>query len=178
MLWPSAGKGGQNVAVHAQTHNMFVAANGNGENFDRLGRAVLADVSFNYTLPRLDLGDAVNCFHPPCKPPHHGPVLITVSTLDLDSSLIFFGGPGAKKDVIEAFIADGEAKHGVASVYRDDVVELQLLACVRPDCRARAALQTAGITTRREERTRNRLTNNRLRRRDVHLALFIYIHIR
>lgn len=91
MLWPSAGKGGQNGAVHAHTHNFFVSANGNGENFqnfDRLGRPVGADASFNFTLPPrqqrhkknpADVADG--CFHPPCKPPRHELVLITVTTL-------------------------------------------------------------------------------------------------
>ena len=74
MLWPSAGKGGQNVAVHAQTHNFFVSANGNGENFDRLGRPVGADASFNFTLPPrqqrhkknpADVADG--CFHGCCR---------------------------------------------------------------------------------------------------------------
>jgi predicted amidohydrolase len=164
VLWPSAGKGGQNVAVHAQMHNMFVAANGNGQNFDRLGRPVPADVSFNYTLPQQGGGqpDEVECFHPPCKQPRDGRVLINVATLDLDSSLIFSGGPGPKKKIIEAFIADGE-KHGVASVYQDDVANLQLLACVRPGCHSRTALREAGLETRREERSRNRLSNNLLR---------------
>jgi len=140
-----------------------LGASGNGQNFDRPGRAVLADAAFNFTLPprrhrglrgAAPPGVADRCFHPPCKPPKHEPVPITVTTLDLDASLIFSGGPGggpgAKRAVIDAFLADGEAKHGVRSVYHDAMANLELLACVRPGCRSRAALREAGIETRRE----------------------------
>ena len=55
--------------------------------------------------------------------------------LDLDSSLFFSGGPGAKHKVIEPLYCRRrrKARRVVISVYRDDVAEL--LACVRPDCR-------------------------------------------
>ena len=50
---------------------------------------------------------------------------------------------------------------------QDDIANIELLACVRLDCSSRAALKEAGIETRREERNRNRLSNNRLRAVDV-----------
>jgi hypothetical protein len=159
------------------TYGIHVASNGNGEFYDRLGRVTPPKVSMNYTLPTT--AARVGCFHPPCKKHPPAPVPITVATVDLDQSLIFYGGPGAKRDAIEAFLATSLAKHGVAKTYDDTVSKLALISCVdggqargagqqRPgSCSARAALKGAGIETRREEQNRNRLSNNRMRPRDV-----------
>ena len=180
VLWPSAGKGGQTVYAHALTHGIHIASNGNGEFYDRLGRVAPLCVNVSYTLPprisrALESDDSLHrddCFHPPCK--HHAPepIQITAATVDLDQSLIFYGGPGAKRQAIDAFLATAQSKHGVAKVFDDPVSKIALISCVNGmgrsgGCSSRAALKQAGIETRREEQNRNRLTNNRMRPRDV-----------
>ena len=48
VLWPSAGKGGLAVAGAAMVHNIYIAANGAGQFYDRVGRTIPADHAFDY----------------------------------------------------------------------------------------------------------------------------------
>ena len=47
VLWPSAGKDSLAVAGAAMVHNIYIAANGAGQFYDRVGRTVPADHAFN-----------------------------------------------------------------------------------------------------------------------------------
>lgn len=147
LLWPSAGHGGRPVSGYAQIHNLFVASNGDGQFFDRLGQQVAPDVLFNFTLS----GDGAT-----------GSVPVAIRTLDLDSTVVFYGGPKSKHDRYTAFI---DADNGVVEQSNDPVSKWSVVRSVRRGVTVREALRAAGIESRREESTRNRRQVNELRAR-------------
>ena len=160
ILWPSAGKGGTPVSGYAQIHNINVAANGEGQFYDRIGRLSPADIIWNHTLVPLPPGS---------QPRIHGnEVTVTIKQLDLDETVVFYGGPKAKQQKFESFLASATRTGSVVEVYRDDVSKWSVLRRGhKTDADSvRELLRAAGIETRREESTRNRLTNNRLRTLD------------
>ena len=182
ILWPSAGKGGTPISGYAQIHNIYVAANGAGQFYDRIGRLSAPDDAWNYTLPPL----------PPGSPPrlHGNEILVTLKEIDLDETVVFYGGPSAKQQKFEKFLADTTRTGSVVEVYRDDVSKWSMLrrghgmtthaatslggmerqgrwGNAGSGSTVREALRAAGIETRREESTRNRLTNNQLRTKRV-----------
>jgi hypothetical protein len=180
ILWPSAGQGGTPISGYAQIHNIHVAANGAGQFYDRIGRLSSPDDAWNYTLPPL----------PPGSPPriHGDEVLVTLKEIDLDETVVFYGGPSAKQQKFEKFLTGATRTGSVVEVYRDDVSKWSMLRRGHGTAYAaanldemerqghrshdgsggsvREALRAAGIETRREESTRNRLTNNLLRIKD------------
>ena len=99
---------------------------------------------------------------PHAQPHHRGKeVPVTVKTLDLDSTVVFSGGPSAKRDKWESFLAGTK---DVEEVWSDALSKWSVLRAVSPrGPTVRGALKAAGIETRREEATRNRLQNNQLR---------------
>ena len=99
---------------------------------------------------------------PHAQPHHRGKeVPVTVKTLDLDSTVIFTGGPSAKRDKWESFLAETK---DVEEVWSDELSKWSVLRAVSPrGPTVRGALKAAGIETRREEATRNRLQNNQRR---------------
>ena len=97
-------------------------------------------------------------------------VTIFVKTLDLDSTIVFTGGPSTKKHKWEAFL--GKEMGAIQVTWKDDVVaEWSNIAAVDVQKRSvRTALREAGIETRREEQIRNRKESNRLRYRSTYHA--------
>ena len=114
------GKGGLPIEGYALTHNVFVASNGAGQFVDRLGRNQPPDRAFNYTCPSSACADKHGY-------PHAENIPIAIKTLDLDSTIVFTGGPGAKKQAWDNFLADAETKYGVKEIWSDDVANWSLL---------------------------------------------------
>ena len=117
-MWP--GKGGLPIEGYALTHNVFVASNGAGQFIDRLGHTQPPDHTFNFTCPSPACAD--NHGHP-----HTESIPIAIKTLDLDSAIVFTGGPGAKRQAWESFLADADEKYGVKEVWNDDIAKWSLL---------------------------------------------------
>jgi hypothetical protein len=156
VLWPAAAKGAHPVDGYAQIYNMFISADGHGQFYDRTGVKLAPDAQVNYTLSRGS---------EPTKE-----VTIFVKTLDLDSTVVFTGGPSTKKHKWEAFL--GKEMGAIQVTWKDDVVaEWSNIAAVDVQKRSvRTALREAGIETRREEQIRNRKESNRLRYRSTYHA--------
>jgi len=120
------------------------------------------DHGFNFTCPASSCSDKHG--HP-----HDEEIPVAIKTLDLDSTIVFTGGPGAKQEAWRSFLATAESKYGVSEVWSDDIAKWSLLeatAVAEGKSTVRAALRDAGIETRREESMRNRWTINQKRRRN------------
>jgi hypothetical protein len=118
ILWPSAGKGGTPISGYAQIHNMNLAANGAGQFYDRIGRVTPPDAAWNYTLPPLPHGRARL---------HGEDVLVTMKEIDLDETVVFYGGPKAKQEKYASFLAEATGSGAVTEVYRDNISHWSML---------------------------------------------------
>ncbi len=127
-------------------HNFMIAANGAGQFYDRIGHPIAAE-SRNATVG------------PPLRSKK---VPMTKASLDLDSVLIFYGGPSTKQDKIKSFLAANADK--VAVDWTSDVSKLHLLRSTKPGVSVRALLRAADIETRQEEETRTRAAANTARK--------------
>ena len=143
VLWPSAAKGAENVQGHALNGNFFIASNGAGQFYDQLGRQ-MSTTARNVTVKG-----------------YTKPVLLTTATLDLDSAVVFYGGPSAKQHKISDFLA--MHTDDIAVAWTSDVSKMHLLRATTPGFSVRTALRAARIETRQEEETRNRLVANQAR---------------
>ena len=95
---------------HAQIHNIYIASNGGGQFYDRLGSAQTPAIAFNHTLqhpPAAPAGDALHAGRD-----HDRSIPIAVATLDLDSTVVFYGGPAQKRTKYESFVSGAGANEG------------------------------------------------------------------
>ena len=136
---------------YAQIYNLFVSADGRGQFYDRVGAKLAPDAVANYTLSRGTDPTRV--------------VPIYVKSLDLDSTVVFTGGPSSKKKKWHAFLAS--RARSIKETWADyEVAEWSNIAAIDPEkLTVRDALRAARIETRREEQVRNRKESNRLRYR-------------
>ena len=141
VFWPAAAKGGENVQGHAMNNNFFVVSNGAGQFYDRLGHDMDATVA-NFTVSGVN-------------------VSVSQKVLDMDSAVVFFGGPAARQLKISTFLADH--LESISVVWRSNVSKMMLLSSNQQGVSVHAALAHAGIWTRQEQEAFNRFTINRLR---------------
>ena len=141
VFWPAAAKGDENVQGHALNNNFFVVSNGAGQYYDRLGHDMGATMA-NVTASGAD-------------------VLVSQQVLDMDSAVVFFGGPAAWQLKVRTFLADHADTITVA--WMSNVSKMILLRSDRQDVSVRAALADAGIWTRQEQEALSRFTINQLR---------------
>lgn len=167
VLWPSAGHGGRPLEGYAQIHNIYIASNGGGQFYDRLGSQQTPAIAFNHTLQHppaapaaAAAGDTLHAGHD-----HDRSIPIAVATLDLDSTVVFYGGPAQKRTKYDSFVSGAGANAGIVEAVKDEVSMWSVLKATRAGAAGsvRAALRAAAIETRREESTRNRIQNNVLR---------------
>ena len=58
---------------------------------------------------------------------HGNEILVTLKEIDLDETVVFYGGPSAKQQKFEKFLADTTRTGSVVEVYRDDVSKWSML---------------------------------------------------
>jgi hypothetical protein len=149
VLWPAAAKGAHPVDGYALIHNMYIAAVGHGQFYDRIGRELPPDAAVNYTLPHADSDK-------------HRTAQIFVKRLDLDAAVVFCGGAHALQQRYTAFLAQYAGR--IQEAYHGNISEWSMISAVPGGgVSVRTALRMAGIETRREQAIRNRRVNNQLR---------------
>jgi predicted amidohydrolase len=175
VFWPSAAKGAENVIGHAMNHNYFIAANGLGQFYNQIGSRVPSEAvnvtlkadKVLYTTPSAgqDTGKGLGrlLIDTDQSSPPSEIVLLTKASLDLDSVVIFYGGPSAKQNKIRDFLAANTGK--ITIEWTSEVSKCHLLrATTLSGVSVRKLLREAGIETRQEEETRNRQVANQARK--------------
>lgn len=87
------------ISGYAQIHNINIASNGAGQFYNRLGEETTPEITFNFTN--------FSSFNKKSLPA----VPVNIKTVDLDSTVLFYGGPGEKRKELDAILAAVDQVH-------------------------------------------------------------------